>query len=73
MTVSIWFDRKVSRCFFAKWREKLPDGKIKYHTQKLVAYSDKYRSKRDVETSPEYLAIVQQIANGDVDSNHWNC
>lgn len=70
MSVSIWFDKKGSRCFFAKWRERKPDGTVKYHAQKLVAYGNKYRSKADVRKSPEYLAIVQQIANGDLDSDH---
>lgn len=70
MSVSIWFDKKGSRCFFAKWRERKPDGTVKFHAQRLVPYGDKYRSKKDVKNSPEYMAIIQQIAGGDLNSEH---
>jgi len=75
MTVSIWFDggkgrKGKTRLFYARWTESLPDGTRKFHTVPLVRYGDQYRSKGDVEQSPEYKAVVQQVMNGDVDSKH---
>jgi integrase len=36
----------------------------------LVKYSDQYRSKGDVEESPEYKAVVQRVIGGDVDGKN---
>jgi len=75
MTVSIWFDggkgrKGKTRMYYARWTESLPDATRKYHMVPLVRYGDQYRSKGDVEQSPDYKAVVQQVVGGDMDATH---
>jgi integrase len=61
---------KPTKWFYARWREKQPDGTEKHPSVPLMRRSDKYHSKADVRKSPEYKAVLAQHGETDFDAKH---
>jgi len=61
---------KPTKTFYARWREKQPDGTEKHFSVPLMRRSDQYHSKADVRKSPEYKSILAQHGEPDFDAKH---
>jgi hypothetical protein len=65
--LNITLDKKT-KCWFARWRTVLPDGKVKHSSVRLMPRSKTFHSKSDVRKSEEYKAIAERIGEGNTDS-----
>lgn len=67
--MNITYDKKT-KTWYARWREKQPDGTVKWPHVKLMRRSDRYHSEADVRKSPEYKALLREHGEADLDAKH---
>jgi integrase len=64
--VNITLDKKT-KCWFARWRTVLPDGKVKHSSVRLMPRSETFHSKSDVRKSEGYKAVAEHVGEGHTD------